>query len=662
MDLTLWDFGANGTVKLDGQWAFVADQLLSPEEFQRTAEQAVMPNAAYIEVPGTWGGQAIEGRQLSNTGFGTYRLIVKLPPQARGDALALAMPSVATAYKLWIDGRLLESQGVVGRNRAEMTARNFSKIVYFTPRGDEAEIVLQVSNFVQRKGGVWAGIKLGNGGQIALERERRVTVQIAAASGMLIMGLYHIGLYLFRRKYRPTLLFGIASVLICLRTLFVGDTLGVRLWPHIGWELAVKIEYLSAFLGIGCFVLYTHSLYARDIGRKLAYGLFLAICLISVPVACLPANIYTQAMLFCQVVLVLSLVCIGVGVVKAATRGRPGARLNLVFVLLFFATVINDVFFYNFIVDTGDLLPYGLYAVMFGQTIVLASRFSDAFHQVENLSAQLTETNRTLERKIGERTEALVLSNERLQQMERARRSMLSNISHEFGTPLTSLIGYIMAMKEGVLSPRSDSYLDVVYEKARMLQRLTEDLKSLVSLETQQMSFHVQPLEWTAYYGSIEAKYGIDIRKHDIVFQLEPLRCAADQPFYIVADIERIDQVMTNLISNAIQHTSADKSIAISGRCFPRFRKCVIAVTDRGTGIPKREMPYLFERFYKGNHAPARKSAGSGLGLAISKEIAERHGGRLGMRSREGAGSTFYLVLPLYTKEETIDRTGRDGR
>jgi diguanylate cyclase (GGDEF)-like protein len=408
-----WYSEQNGTISLNGEWEFFWKRLLIPGEVDYTKPSGIR---GYIQVPEIWGTQSIDGYALSNSGYGTYRLLIKLPPDVVGKAQALMMPSVATAYQLWINDELMAFNGTVGTSLEEMKAHNYPKPVYFTPLKNEVEIVLQVSNFVQRKGGLWEGIEMGPAKQITFDKEKDIMLQAAVAGSLFMMGLYHIGLFAFRRSERSTLFFGIACLLICVRTLFVGNILWYRFWPEFNWELAVKLEYLSAFMGIGFFMLYTFHLHSEDMSRKVTYGLFSFICLICLPITVFPARIYTHAMLYYQMVVLSSLFYMMYVVLKAAIRKREGAWINYVAMLIFIITVINDILYYNFIINTGDLLGVGLVTFIFAQTLVLASRFSSAFLQVAKLSDQLSDANRSLENKVKERTKELEVVNVFLQE------------------------------------------------------------------------------------------------------------------------------------------------------------------------------------------------------------------------------------------------------
>lgn len=399
-----WDFHQDGILELNGEWGFVWHGFVHPSEIDYNNPSK---EKGFIQVPSIWGEQNYNGKPLSNEGYGTYFARIILPKYEIGETFGLIMPNVATAYKLWINGKRVATNGVVGRSLEEMKAQNYPKSVFFTPQQNEIQIVLQVSNFVQRKGGLWDEIQLGYADQIVLKREKEIILQMMVTGSLFIMGIYHIGLFAFRRKEYSTLFFGLACLFICVRTLLVGNLLWFRIWPEFNWELAVKLEYLSVFIGIAFLGLYSYHLHTRDMNRKIAYTLFTIICLSCIPIIFLPARIYTHAMLAYQILMIFPLVYIGYIVLKAAFNSRKGAWINCLAMFIFILSVINDILYYNYIIHTGDMIGIGLLTFIFAQTLVMASRFSTAYTQVENLSFKLREVNRNLEQKVKERTKEL---------------------------------------------------------------------------------------------------------------------------------------------------------------------------------------------------------------------------------------------------------------
>src|SRR5690606_38323507 len=144
---------------------------------------------------------------------------------------------------------VLAENGIVGKNAEEMVPKNYRKTVYFEPKGSEVEVIVQVANFVQRKGGLWEPIRFGTAEQIVAEREKNVEFQMFIMSSLIAMGVYHLAFYFFRLKNKALLAYGLVCMAIALRTAVLGETILVRFFTDLSWEFVVKIEYWTSALG-----------------------------------------------------------------------------------------------------------------------------------------------------------------------------------------------------------------------------------------------------------------------------------------------------------------------------------------------------------------------------------------------------------------------------
>lgn len=448
IDLQSWELAVDGSISLQGTWGFYWQQLLTPAELRKSTNNGKNLAGATIQVPGVWGNQEINGVPLSNQGYGTYELSIRLQAEDVGETLALLMPSVATSYKLWLNGKLVESHGKVGTSREQMVPQNYTKPIYFISDQQDIEVLLQVSNFVQRKGGVWEGITLGTAEQITLEREKGIIGQVIIAGGLFIIGIYYIVLYLFRRSNVSVLFFGIASLLLMIRILLTGDVLLTRVWPEFDWELAVKMEYIMPAMGIGFLLLFAYYLYPQDLIKGITYALFVALCLINVPVLLFSALVFTQIITIYQALLVVSLLYILIGLIIAASRKRRGAWGNLVVIAIFFVAVIHETFYYNYLIERSGLIPAGV--LIFALALILAARFSSDFSQMERMSKQLQETNQLLEEKVEQRTKEL---------KEMSIRDSLTNVLNRGGFEEFMQSEWVHAKRTG--SPLSILLLDI---------------------------------------------------------------------------------------------------------------------------------------------------------------------------------------------------------
>ena len=261
-------------------------------------------------------------------------------------------------------------------------------------------------------------------------------------------------------------------------------------------------------------------------------------------------------------------------------------------------------------------------------------------------------------REISERK--LIESN--LIKLERSRRHLLANISHDLRSPVTSILGYVTAMLDGMAreSEEKDKFLKVIQKKTLSLDRLIQDLFQLTQLESQQVELTLQPVSPGELIRQVGEKYELDVAGAGLCLIRQDHEAGSGgltgADVIVMIDHSRIDQVFDNLIQNGIRQTSGGGSISLSyeliqggsgGGSDPpgdAGLAALFAVKDSGRGIPKAEQAYIFDRFYKVDRS--RGSGGSGLGLAIAREIVLAHGGEIWVESEPGNGSTFYFAIP----------------
>jgi signal transduction histidine kinase len=225
--------------------------------------------------------------------------------------------------------------------------------------------------------------------------------------------------------------------------------------------------------------------------------------------------------------------------------------------------------------------------------------------------------------------------------LERVRRDLVANVSHELKTPLTALRGFIELMEDPRLDPeRRAEFVELMGQEAERLQRLVEEQLELARLDAGGLPLEREVLDLgelaesvAASRRALAARDGVDLRA-DV---------APGPPVRVLADPARIEQLVLILLDNALRHTPPGGSVAI--RVTPDGDEGTFAVCDTGTGIPTEAQRFVFDRFYQADSA--REGRGAGLGLAIARGLARAHGGSIDLRSSPGHGSTFTVHLPL---------------
>jgi signal transduction histidine kinase len=226
-----------------------------------------------------------------------------------------------------------------------------------------------------------------------------------------------------------------------------------------------------------------------------------------------------------------------------------------------------------------------------------------------------------------------------LERAEQQRRNMTADIAHELRTPLHIIQGNLEGMLDGVYEPTEENITDTL-DETRLLARLVDDLQTLSLAEAGQLPLH--PTRFLLVDLLTDAAAGFDSRA---AAQNVTLRVDVPDPsLEIEADYDRLNQVLANLLTNAFRHTSENGQITLSAENISEGVR--ITVGDTGAGIPPEDLPYIFDRFWRGDKSRARTEGSSGLGLAITKQLVQAHGGTITAESEPGQGTTFTIELP----------------
>lgn len=660
------------TVKLQGEWEFYWKQLLAPDDFRA---EPPPQNPHLISLPRSWNGYVWEGEKLPGDGYATFRLNLRFDEQQIGQSLALRVPTVFHSYKLWIDGVLSAEVGEVGTDRSSTIPSLATRLVHFQPQSDRVEIVLQVANFHHARGGITKHIELGDGDRLTMKTNLKAALEMFVTASLFIIGVYHLLLYLHRRKDKAPLYFGLFSMLWSFRTLLVGELIITRLFPYFPWGLQIKIEYVVLYGGTFMFTMYFYHLFKEESPAWFPVTSGIPAALFSLLVIAFPAKVYTNTLIAYEIIIVFHLILIVYILVRAALGRKESAVVFLVVTFLAFIAIINDFLYYNGWLLIGSSSTIGLFIFTSAQIYVLSSRFAKAsaneekaVRQLAAINQELLHMNQNLEHIVSERTSELSAANERLREAydrlllsEEGRKKLLSYITHDLKAPISTMLGYVEAVQDNVKPEKNSIYLKYVYEKTVWLNRMIEDLSFLSHLETSQIPFTMRAVSIEEVLRDFWQTYEPVIQDAELRGELRLNEPSSEDParaWQVWADPLRIEQALSNLLSNALKFTPQGGTISLSlvYREIEGAPHAVIGLADTGVGIPPERLGRIFERNVR--HYPhdfAEKSVGSGLGLAISKEIVETHRGSIWAESTGRDGSTFYIALPVMTEHNFME-------
>lgn len=380
---------ANGPASLDGEWEFAYGKFIAADAGDVLTD--------YIKIPGVWNDhpRAANSAQANKAfGFATFRLRVLLPSAWKN--IAIKIPIMSSAYKLWVDDRLVAQNGKVSHEAASAVPENRPLLApVIAPDGDGSDksitVTVHVSNYHMHKGGMRVSLYLGPE-QEMLERERRQHgIDIFVFGSVAIICLYHLFLFVLRREEKSLFWFALLCALIAIRTALTGERALSAMQPGIlTWHSETRLDFLTVCLAPVILSLFIYSLYPAKIGRW-----FMLLCVAAgasgiAVVALFRPHIYAQLVQMLLIAyLVLGLYCLQ-RLVVIAISGLQGGKTFLLGFLLLFLTFVNDVLYANELINTFRAVPLGLFALILSQAILLSVKFNREFRKMQKMSRAMS--------------------------------------------------------------------------------------------------------------------------------------------------------------------------------------------------------------------------------------------------------------------------------
>ncbi len=641
LDLRDWDFALDGRVVLQGEWEFYWAQLLEPEDYSEVqAGKEFSGGKNYAYLPGLWNRKIPDSHSQSEPdfpahGFGTYRLMVILPQsmeELEGE-LAIDSPSILTSFKIFVNGTVVSTGGIVGESAETAEPGYTRKIIPLFTHRPQLDIILQVSNFTNKDGGLHRTITLDNTKHhnnkfLFNNLSNRFLVGI-----IFIVGLYHIIIFLLRKKDLPSMIFGLGCLLWTINIL-VAPLLDVIFYfvPSFYLPLLFRIDYITFFLVIPLLVMFLHRLYPIERIRRIlrVYQILAIVFSIIVSVAPVWSLLYFWRIY--SYIALSAFLYVFVLLVRASVKKRADAPLLLIGFIVFFLTVLNDILqHYIPFLPKIRLVNIGLVLFSLFQAFVLARRFTRAFSDVEDLSTKL-------------------------KRMDKVKDDFLANISHELRTPLNGIIGVSDSILSGTADILDDNMrfnIELISSSGRRLASLVNDILDFSRLENMDIRLNRLPVDmrsasdlvFTMLYPLVADK---SVRFVNVIDKDTPL---------VWADADRVMQILNNLIGNAVKFTETGEIVvsahSVEGNAIQdAVLMLEITVSDTGIGIPDSDLETIFDQFIQVDSSETRPYGGTGLGLSITKQLVEIHGGTIFAESEEGRGSRFSFTLPVLSGEQ----------
>lgn len=643
LDLSQWDFGKDGIIKLNGEWEFYWMKLYTPADFD-----TVKANPEYINQPTNWIAKKINGKNLPNFGYATYRLKIKLNPKFSDkdkfiNHLRLKLIEAHSASKVWIGKQPLFSNGEIAAGAENFKPKVKPESAAFYNTSDTLTVVINVANYFDTyMSGIDDNILLGTDYQISQETKNNEFLYLISFSVLLILCFYHLVIYVVRPKEIINLFFSAACFVFALQSFVVGEKTIYFYFPNISTQIYYKI-WLSTLIIFSLLPRFYRELFPDEIKNSLLkindaiFGLYFLIVIFTKHSFYISLESY---LLYYGFFMVFYLIYC---VILAVKNRRKYSVAVLIFMTIPFITAINDMLFGLDLIVTGYYGPIGFLILMVSHSFLVTVRMAHSFEKAEVLGDELRNLNKTLEQKVEERTAELNSAYNELKATNAAKNKIFSIISHDLKNIFHTMIGYsdliVMDTAEAdLLSTSKDA--ETIKKTAKNAYLFFENMLEWSGTQTGMIKYHPEILNLKQSAFECLELLSIQAKAKKLVVSV-----SVDSELEVKADKRMLNTILRNLISNAVKFTHRGGKISIQASAAGDMAQ--VRVTDSGIGMDEETLSELFIMDRMTSKKGTASENGTGLGLQLVKEFIEINKGRLEVTSQKGEGSTFIFTLPL---------------
>jgi len=651
LDLRNTDMLTSGVIRADGEWNFYWKQFIDPVTGKGRKSEL-------LAVPSAWSKAKTVNPDISHFGFASYQLTVLLPEGVH--ELSLRASEVYSGSSFYINGDNIGFMGFPGANRYQTVLNSRTKIMTFPVKDTVLNLVIHISNFDNREGGIRSSIEFALPEIMQARKEKHAIRDYLLIGAFLIIGIYFLIMQFMIRKAHE-LYFSLICLLMAFRMLLVSDV-GIYPFANIDGVSWMRLQYLSLYLSVPLFTLMVRNLFPIEFPKFfLRLILWLSLPFIAIVIIG-PVSLYTLTFIPFVIYLIFTIVINLYTLIMSSVRGRLYSPVISVGLLLIFAGIMNDMLNVADVFETGIVTQYSLFVFLLIYAVIFTDRMYKNMVRSEQLAAEVKTVNENLEvmvdnrtselrekgRQIGMQKAQLEKRNAELRQAVSTRNRIFTIIGHDIRGP----IGYSQQVIEMLLRNKdmSDS------EKEEMLQLLSNSSAATYNL-----------LENLLFWGrsemgsleSIATNFRVAQMVKEVVSVMElgmkekKQKLVVDIPNVLTAyaDPNQVQVVLRNLINNSIKFTEVNGEINITAGWDETYKMIVIRIVDNGIGIPSVVRDKLFDPDEIITTKGTENEHGTGLGLKLSRELMELNKGFLSLEKTSFKGSSFIIGLPVESSE-----------
>ena len=635
LDLKAWNPVEEPILHLTGDWKFYWKSFVLTQDSTQTYQLAPVPKA--------WNRYNVQP-PIPTDGYATYQLTFHNVPEEK---VGMRLRYIRGAYAVYVDSVLIFTKGKIGKSKEEYTFSAGTEYVYFIPPSSTFTLSIHVANFDHYNSGILKLFPFGLYKDIRELHTKNAILDICVFACLFSLGIYHLILFLIRRKEWETFYFFAFCFIGMVRTIVLNERLIFYFFPDISPFFVELVNIGSYYFGVLVFMYFLDSMFPGVYPKRfkqLATATYLGLTFI-----CCLGNI-RWAYFFQFPTHIITVGFIGFTFYyygKVFQLVKP-FFIGLSLITLFF---IHDVLVAVHVLNSQMIFPYGLLAFFLFYAIIIARRYQKAFETnkqlyktISSINDQLEEQNIILEEIVEERTAQLVKEKEKAEQHAESKSRFLMFMTHELRTPINAIIGYSELIQED-MEDEDDTpeYLDDI-KRIRVaghhLLSVVNNVLDLSKVEAGMLELHIE-------------EFPIEKLLSDVQGTIRPLIAEKNNTLTISNkfeksilrnDFTKIKQVLINLLGNAAKFTTnGDIRLIVKSEGDMLW----MYVIDNGIGMSEEQLSRLFFEFEQGNSSIQKNYGGSGLGLILSKKIIEAMSGTISVQSTYGQGSTFIVTFPI---------------
>jgi len=655
LDLRSVDGTSCFSVNMNGEWKFYPGKFPDPD---LKDEGIVKPG--YISVPSLWSSGDGLSASMKGTGFGTYRCLVILPGGYR-NPLGFNIPAFETSYEMFINGKLVSSNGKPGRNKSETNPAYFPRIIKYTSHSDSLDVIIKVANFDVCKGGFPQPVKIGSFHPVYQSYAKAKLFSAISSIMLFTIFLFSILIFLLNTRAIRTLAFSVLIFSLALRPLFSSPYL-ITIFDNIDWVTIYKIKYINLFLlltGGAWFVHLRYPTRASGLGNRISMGF----CILAFP-AILILSPYALSHSD-NVISIFAVILIGYAIVISFIKARSRRVIDVVsFLSIAFIAfgVYSDIKLsvgkadsYSIFISSFTVLLYALL-----QATLMIKEWINNTREREGLYIRSEELARELEKRVEERTSELrrknieietqnhfiIGQNRKLSDTISVKNRIFAVISHDLRSPIVNILYGLNLIKDDKSGEEKDYLANTCIKNSKQVINLLENM--LTWGREQEDQIHYSP----DYYDIADiiltnlSIYKDNADKKNI--RVNFTQVGSSKGWF---DKDLVDVVVRNLLSNAIKFTGQDGRINIILKENLNPGSLVLKFVDNGVGISTDRLETLYSQHSIQSTNGTANEKGTGIGLMLAYDFVKICRGEISVESSPETGTCFTIVLPRLESE-----------